>query len=228
MTLIAFTGRMGAGKSFAAGVLAAAGFRRTKFAGPLKSMLAALHADAGLNAEQSRARIEGALKEVFDRDVSEHVSLCDPHFLAQVMCDAMPMAGIDPDRDAAVAARAARTLAAFIAAHWQNRNHTPRAMMQQLGTEWGRRRMGEDFWVELWSADAAAAPGARIVVDDCRFANEARAVRALRGRVVRIECPHLPPAAATHESEVFALEPDMTIVNDGGPAFAETVRRLAT
>ncbi|WP_209088016.1 deoxynucleotide monophosphate kinase [Agrobacterium tumefaciens] len=61
--------------------------------------------------------------------------------------------------------------------------HTPRHAMQTLGTEWGRKCMGDDFWVNLWRsrADGVLAFGGRVVVDDCRFQNEADEVRKLGG-----------------------------------------------
>src|SRR5690606_21287800 len=51
---------------------------------------------------------------------------------------------------------------------------TPRHAMQTLGTEWGRNCIGENFWVDLWTYHASQHE--RVVVDDCRFANEARAI----------------------------------------------------
>jgi len=65
---------------------------------------------------------------------------------------------------------------------------TPRHAMQTLGTEWGRNCIHENFWVGLWHdrADRVLESGGRVVVDDCRFPNEAAMVRRLGGRIYRI------------------------------------------
>lgn len=65
---------------------------------------------------------------------------------------------------------------------------TPRHMMQTLGTEWGRRRIHPDLWVDAWKVAVANLPGP-IVVDDVRFPNEAAAVWAMGGEVWRVFRP---------------------------------------
>lgn len=79
--------------------------------------------------------------------------------------------------------------------------HTPRHAMQTLGTEWGRKCMGEDFWTNLWRSrvDGALAFGGRVVVDDCRFPNEADEVRKLGGVVWQLV--GRGGIAGSHESE---------------------------
>lgn len=64
--LIAFCGKAGSGKSTAADHLVAKGWKRVKFAGPLKNMLRTLYADAGLTEAQIEDRIEGVSKETPD------------------------------------------------------------------------------------------------------------------------------------------------------------------
>jgi len=45
------------------------------------------------------------------------------------------------------------------------------ALLQMLGTEWGRKHKGEDFWVNL--AKKSIPDGKRFAIfDDCRFPNE--------------------------------------------------------
>lgn len=65
---------------------------------------------------------------------------------------------------------------------------TPRHMMQTLGTDWGRRRIHPDIWVDAWKMTVANLAGP-IVVDDVRFPNEAAAVWELGGVVWRIFRP---------------------------------------
>ncbi len=93
---------------------------------------------------------------------------------------------------------------------------TPRYAMQTLGTEWGRKCMGEDFWTNLWRSrvDGALAFGGRVVVDDCRFSNEAEEVRKLGGVVWKIV--GRGGIAGEHESEAGCGEADMEIRNIHG------------
>lgn len=103
---------------------------------------------------------------------------------------------------------------------------TPRQFMQWLGTEFGREMIGPEIWVNAWRrgieqanidaiADMCDADARALVVsDDVRFANEAAAVRALGGVVLRIERPGAGSASgAGHASEGFAGMPDAIIHN---------------
>lgn len=89
---------------------------------------------------------------------------------------------------------------------------TPRYAMQTIGTEWGRDTIGEDLWIHAFRA-ALPASG-NIVVDDCRFANEAAAVRAAGGHIVRIVRPGAGAGAAGHSSEGQELPWTSTVVNN--------------
>jgi hypothetical protein len=65
-----------------------------------------------------------------------------------------------------------------------------RELLQTLGTEWGRGMVGENIW--LWAMskkiEEAKSDGVDIVViDDCRFDNEADWVSNLGGSVIRLE-----------------------------------------
>ncbi|OJH57796.1 deoxynucleotide monophosphate kinase [Agrobacterium pusense] len=93
--------------------------------------------------------------------------------------------------------------------------HTPRHAMQTLGTEWGRKCMGEDFWTNLWRSrvDGVLAFGGRVVVDDCRFPNEASEVRKLGGVVWRLV--GRGGIAGSHESEAGCGAADVEIHNTG-------------
>lgn len=64
-----------------------------------------------------------------------------------------------------------------------------RKLLQWLGTDWGRS-IDERLWVRLWK-DAVCDPknvyaDAIITCDDCRFDNEAKAVKELGGFVVKV------------------------------------------
>lgn len=82
---------------------------------------------------------------------------------------------------------------------------TPRWAMQTIGTEWGRQLIAPDLWIRAWQHALAQVPaGVPVVVDDCRFPNEAAAVIAAGGILVRIERPDAG-TASVHESEQHAL-----------------------
>jgi len=172
--IIAFTGRAGSGKSTAAAYLETLGYTRTRFAGPLKSMLRALYASIGLAEEDIHRRIEGDLKEVPD-----------------------PLLG----------------------------GRSPRHAMQTLGTEWGRDLIAPELWVDLWRA--RVADGAKYVVEDCRFANEATAVAEAGGFIVRITCPWDGSASgAEHSSEGFNVIPHRIIANNARDDLGQLYRQI--
>lgn len=64
-----------------------------------------------------------------------------------------------------------------------------RKLLQWLGTEWGRG-LDADLWVKIWTEEVRRLyyenPTHIIVCDDCRFDNEAQAIKSLGGSIVRI------------------------------------------
>jgi dephospho-CoA kinase len=91
-----------------------------------------------------------------------------------------------------------------------------RALMQNFGTE-VRRADDSDHWVNHWIDSTMMYPNEGIVVDDVRFLNEAEAVRALGGIIVRIERPEMD-SSDTHisELEMDQIVPDAIIrAHDG-------------
>jgi hypothetical protein len=93
---------------------------------------------------------------------------------------------------------------------------TPRWAMQSIGTDWGRDMITPDLWVRAWHAACAKVPAGRgIIADDCRFPNEADAVRAAPfALVVRIE-RHGGTEVGAHASELMTFPADVTIKNSG-------------
>jgi hypothetical protein len=73
-----------------------------------------------------------------------------------------------------------------------------REMLQRLGAEVGRAMLGEDVWVNLTFSNLP--DGAKIVVTDCRFPNEAEAIKKMGGKMWRVERDGYEPANA-HISE---------------------------
>lgn len=92
---------------------------------------------------------------------------------------------------------------------------TPRHALQTLGTEWGRGCY-ENIWADLGIRRAKAwleeyNPALHAVFTDCRFINEARAIREAGGEVWRIIRPGsgLSGAASQHSSEIEQDSPAM-------------------
>jgi hypothetical protein len=73
-----------------------------------------------------------------------------------------------------------------------------RPYLQRLGTEVGRNMFGENFWVDLAMKEAENYDN--VVFADCRFQNEANAVRNAGGEVWRVTRPGFE-AANDHISE---------------------------
>lgn len=89
-----------------------------------------------------------------------------------------------------------------------------RELLQRLGTDAGRRVLGEDIWVD--TAVKRLLPGVSYVFTDVRFPNEAAAVRDRGGQVWRVNRPGYGPVNG-HPSET-ALDGyrfDAVIDNDG-------------
>lgn len=84
--------------------------------------------------------------------------------------------------------------------------HSARWFLQRLGTEGGRATFGDSFWTDMAIAAIRRDAPSLAVLDDCRFANEATAVRAIGGEVWVLHCPDRETAAdATHASETGYL-----------------------
>lgn len=107
---------------------------------------------------------------------------------------------------------------------------TPRHAMISLGCGWGRDAIHPDLWTGLWQRQAqeALSRGHSVVVDDVRFANEAEAVRALGGTVLRIRRPEVE-GRITHASEAHDFVPDAEVWNagEGIGALRAAIQRVA-
>lgn len=114
---------------------------------------------------------------------------------------------------------------------------TPRWAMQSLGTEWGRKCIGQDVWVNATMAKIAKMKLGRrmplyVVIDDVRFPNEVEAIRDKGGIIIKV-CGRDPEAedlaygtwyqrlwwkvsrTGPHLSEVYwrQIEADHTVYN---------------
>lgn len=120
---------------------------------------------------------------------------------------------------------------------WPLIGRSYRELAQTLGTEWGRHLVAPDLWVRLMEQllladlDTARTLGRALltIITDVRMPNEAEAVHAWGGVIVRVERPGIEPVR-DHSSEhsVDAIPADHTLHNDGDLIeLRERVRTLA-
>lgn len=100
-----------------------------------------------------------------------------------------------------------------------------RAFLQRVGTDGGRDVLGPDVWVDAAMRDL---PDGNVVFTDTRFPNEAAAIRAAGGHVIRITRPGVS-AVNAHVSEkaLDGTHFDAVIYNDTDPATAQNRLRKA-
>lgn len=63
---------------------------------------------------------------------------------------------------------------------------TPRFIMQTLGTDWGRKLIGDDIWTEAMKFAIHESDSESIIIDDLRFDNEAELVKSMGGIVIAL------------------------------------------
>lgn len=103
---------------------------------------------------------------------------------------------------------------------------SPRYAMQTLGTEWGRDLIHPDIWIDIarQRITAARQKGYNVIVDDCRFQNEADMLYAIGARFIHIQ--GRGGIGTDHPSERGVANCDAVIANTGSIAdFMEAVRR---
>lgn len=90
-----------------------------------------------------------------------------------------------------------------------------RRIVQRMGTDVGRNILGENIWVDATALDSLDPKG-RYVVTDCRFANEAGAIKDRGGQVWRVDRPGVEPVN-DHISEIGldGWNFDVMLYNDG-------------
>ncbi|WP_353744879.1 MULTISPECIES: hypothetical protein [Methylobacterium] len=96
--------------------------------------------------------------------------------------------------------------------------------MQTIGTEWGRKCVGGDVWLRLARAQVERAwgEGKRVVVDDVRFLNEADAIEAMGGFLIRVDRPGLVAGSHPSEQEQARIVAHWTVRNEGDLIDLET------
>lgn len=88
---------------------------------------------------------------------------------------------------------------------WEEAKGLPevRRTLQRLGTEGGREILGDTIWIDaaFVRINKLLNAGTSVVVTDVRFTNEAEAIVAELGHVLRIERAALAPSGDLHPSE---------------------------
>lgn len=101
-----------------------------------------------------------------------------------------------------------------------------RHMLRTLGTEWGRSCIHPDIWLRCWSERIKHFD--KVVVDDCRFRNEAQLIKNLGGELWYVERPGIPKSFE-HSSEGSLNDYedfDCAVFNDGAIEDLTTKLRL--
>jgi hypothetical protein len=93
---------------------------------------------------------------------------------------------------------------------------TPRYALQRLGTEWGRGCCRET-WINygIRRARELERAGRLVLITDTRFVNEARAISATGGYVVRVHRDGKSPGEHGSEREQSLIQADLVVDNDG-------------
>lgn len=89
---------------------------------------------------------------------------------------------------------------------------TCRFCMQRLGTEYGRDMLSEDIWVN--AAIARAYQVDKAILTDVRFKNEASAIKAAGGILIKIIRPEGTIDSHASESFIDEIQTDYIITND--------------
>ena len=90
---------------------------------------------------------------------------------------------------------------------------TPRQLMITLGTEWGRREVGENVWIDM--AIKKLNPKLSYVSDDIRYLNEAEAFRKSDFKIIRVFNPRALKVNSISEGNLESYSFDYLINNDG-------------
>jgi len=90
---------------------------------------------------------------------------------------------------------------------FDNKPPAVRALLQNYGTE-VRRRDNQDYWVNKWKEKVSD----NVVVDDCRFLNEAKAIKDLGGTIIRVIRPGFNGDNHISEREQEQIKVDYTII----------------
>lgn len=66
-----------------------------------------------------------------------------------------------------------------------------RPFLQWYGTDYMRKKFGEDIWLRRWSSKVAQSDAQIVIVPDVRFVNELELIRNSNGFVLKVERPSM-------------------------------------
>ena len=78
---------------------------------------------------------------------------------------------------------------------------SPRKIMQTLGTDWGRNMIDQNIWIKIARKKIEDSKAEVVLIDDCRFDNEANMIQELGGYVIELYRPNFDKYTNEHESE---------------------------
>lgn len=103
-----------------------------------------------------------------------------------------------------------------------------REYLQRLGTECGRGLLGDNVWIDATLNPLEYRSDFRdFVVTDCRFPNEAQAIKDRGGIVVRVNRPGVGPANG-HASENSLDDWDFDMIIDNTGTIEDLHRNITT
>ena len=191
--IIGLTGLAGAGKDTVADTLVThAGFSKIAFADALRLEVAGAF---NLGGDMS-ILTDRATKEVPTNAL--RFSRCNELRFVERMYD--QHAGERPD---------------FDYEEWSATPRSPRQVMQWWGTEY-RRAEEENYWTNRVAIRILSAyQGTRWVITDCRFANEARAIRSIGGELWQVMRPGHMSVEGGHASQNDGtyFKPEAVVMN---------------
>ncbi len=184
--IIALTGYAGVGKDTVADLLVThLGFVKLAFADALR----------------------GEVAEAFDIDIG---TLADPLTKHEPL-PALSMARAPLGFVGAVALTIGsehRDACGFLTPDWLVQARSPRQVMQWWGTEY-RRRQQSSYWTRQLVGRIAGLTRAghdRLVITDCRFANEADCIHGVGGRIWQVTRPGIEASTTTEGQHVSATD----------------------
>ena len=110
------------------------------------------------------------------------------------------------------------------------KDKTVRYFLQTLGTEWGREKIDENFWIDmsLMKAYERVSSG-YIVVEDVRFRNEADAILNLGGTVFFLELEgrtDIKESNHISETEIDFVKPKTIVIQNKMHKESEVVKEI--
>lgn len=228
--LVGITGYKGSGKDTAASSLIdKAGYTRVAFAGALKAMLRAALEHMAIDSAEIERMVDGDLKEepfyclspmnMSHKDII--YCMIDALLYYQGFSEEEVWRMWRPEymycpslyfTDKSLAEVLVSLEVWAVGLGGMEEPQTPRHIMQQLGTEWGRNTVAEDYWLRV--TDRRVKLFDKVVMTDMRFPNEADYVGKKGGHRLRVvRDGHAADHSHASERFIDELPVDQEIIN---------------